>query len=237
MPQARISVASGREEEERDLRAASCPASSSPKGVPYSSVLAERREIAAKLAAAKAGKSTSRGPKREHGWSSTSADDTASRGTKSSAGSTSGKERSMSPRALMRKYRAKVKPRTYLYTVFGLVCSSNNTSTQSNLLRTTMLLSTDCCCPHLLFILKLQIELFGIAIFCASAAAGSKAVYGNYASRAQDGIGAVHEVSFCLQCCSDRRRLSVQSAHHFYTLCCCYYCCCCCCYAGVCKEA
>jgi hypothetical protein len=118
---ARISIASEDEDGERDLRAASCPVSSSPKGVPYSSVLAERREIAAKLAAAKAGKSTSRGPKREHGWSSTSADDTASRGTKSSVGSTSGKERRMSPRALMRKYRAKVKPRTYLYTVFGLV--------------------------------------------------------------------------------------------------------------------
>eukprot|EP00953_Heterococcus_sp_UTEX-ZZ885_P038523 19770-Heterococcus_DN1.PRE.1 len=35
--EARISVASGREEEERDLRAASCPVGSSPKGVPYSS--------------------------------------------------------------------------------------------------------------------------------------------------------------------------------------------------------
>jgi hypothetical protein len=121
MPQARIAVASGREDEERDLRAASCPAGSTPKGVPYSSVLAERREIAAKLAAAKAGKSSSRGPKREHGWSSTSADDAASRG-KSSVGSTSSRrQRRMSPRALMRKYRAKVKPRTYLYTIFGLV--------------------------------------------------------------------------------------------------------------------
>jgi hypothetical protein len=98
----------------RDLRAASAPT----KGVPYSSVLASRREMAARSAAA--AKISSKGPQKEHGWSSTSAEDTQSRG-KSSIGSTASKLRKMSPRALMRKYRSKIKPRTYLYFVFGLV--------------------------------------------------------------------------------------------------------------------
>eukprot|EP00953_Heterococcus_sp_UTEX-ZZ885_P038336 19680-Heterococcus_DN1.PRE.1 len=78
--------------------------------------------MAARLAAA--AKVSSKGPQREHGWSSTSADDTASRGTKSSIGSTASKLRKMSPRALMRKYRSKIKPRTYLYSVFGLVSAN-----------------------------------------------------------------------------------------------------------------
>jgi hypothetical protein len=138
MPQARISVTS-ESEGERDLRAASCPIGNSPKAVPYSSVLAERREIAAKLAAAKAGRSNSKGPKNQH-WSSTSNDDTASRGTKSSAGGTSsGKERRLSPRALMRKYRAKVKPRTYLYSVFGLVSTLNRVCSHSEQLSCSLL--------------------------------------------------------------------------------------------------
>jgi hypothetical protein len=102
-----------------DLRSTLSDASIS-KAVPFSSVLAERREAAAKLAAAKAG--SLRAAKRERGWGSTSADDTASRGTRSSIGSPRcRKGRNPSPRALMRKYRAKVKPRTYLYSVFGLV--------------------------------------------------------------------------------------------------------------------
>jgi hypothetical protein len=53
-----------------------------------------------------------------------------------------------------------------------------------------------------------QIELVGIAIFCASAAAGNRAVIANYSSRVQDGIGAISEafskkteqIQWCLQC-------------------------------------
>ena len=117
----RISVASeGEEEETRDLRASSSP-NSPTKALPYSSILAGRREEAARAAAAKARPTSSRGPsRREHGWSSTSLEDTQSR-TKSSLGNSTNKIRKLSPRALMRKYRSKMKPRTFLLLVFASV--------------------------------------------------------------------------------------------------------------------
>jgi hypothetical protein len=213
-------------QESRDLRAASSPT----KGVPYSSVLASRREMAARLAAA--AKVCSKGPQREHGWSSTSADDTQSRGTKSSIGSTASKLRKMSPRALMRKYRSKIKPRTYLYSVFGLVSRTlypislisnlmpsqcpQCTKSAGTLLTIYILLkplhtmrieSVDSqfrfactlCTDLLHFVilststLFVQIEVIGIAIFCAAAAVGNSCVISNYAARAQDAIGAVSE--------------------------------------------
>jgi hypothetical protein len=54
----------------------------------------------------------------------------------------------------------------------------------------------------------LQIEVVGIAFFCAAAAAGNRAVIANYSSRVQDGIGAISEaftkkteqIQWCLQC-------------------------------------
>jgi hypothetical protein len=122
----RISVASeGDDEKPRDLRASSGPPSPVAKAaVPFSKILAARRDEVARSAAAKSNRPTSRGPsQREHGWSSTSLEDTQLRGgTKSSQGTNStNRIRKLSPRALMRKYRSRMKPRTFLLLVFASV--------------------------------------------------------------------------------------------------------------------
>ena len=91
--------------------------------VPYSQVLAARREEAAKAvkSAAAARKAAS---KRSIGWcSTTDGDETASASQSRSSAGPGGKVKGLSAKAVLRRYRAKVKPRTWLYGVFFIVSS------------------------------------------------------------------------------------------------------------------
>ena len=111
MPTKRVSV----EEDVRDMRAASCPVSPS-KVIPYSQIQAARREEAARQQGKIAAKKSSQ---HAHGWSSTDGDDASTSISRSSTGP--GGKKVPSARATLRKFRAKIKPRTWLYSVFALV--------------------------------------------------------------------------------------------------------------------
>jgi hypothetical protein len=114
----------------RNLRAATSPvvggtAPSSPygtggssgsTGMPYSAVLAQRKADAQKAATRQKVSKTSR-----HGWTDTTSTD---EGTNASSNITSVGNKSdtkLNAKQLMRKYKSRVKPRTWLYLTFLIV--------------------------------------------------------------------------------------------------------------------
>eukprot|EP00611_Tribonema_gayanum_P004132 TRINITY_DN13326_c0_g1_i1.p1 TRINITY_DN13326_c0_g1~~TRINITY_DN13326_c0_g1_i1.p1 ORF type:complete len:940 (-),score=218.52 TRINITY_DN13326_c0_g1_i1:433-3252(-) len=100
--------------EERNARAATAPISpttKSPERVPYSEILKARKAAAA--ATAKAAHASN------HRWSGTTSE--SNEGASSATGPGVGGGRKLTPRQLLKKYKAKIKPRTYLYTLFAFV--------------------------------------------------------------------------------------------------------------------
>ncbi|KAG5190183.1 hypothetical protein JKP88DRAFT_299436 [Tribonema minus] len=172
-----------------DERRATTPAAT-PPGTPFSVILAKKKresaDAAACAAAARAqaaaaaavnkgavAASHSSGAAGKQGghWSETTS--TNGGGTQSGGGggssSKSGASRRVSPRALMRKYRARVKARTGLYLAFALV----------ELIAAGALI--------------IPVELIAAGAFILCIASGYNAVVRNYAASATDAIAGVHE--------------------------------------------